>query len=89
MDLIPLNEGIFLFVENMDRREAAICFRHIDVLHIGRIAKGDALLCKTVIHFVFKLVDGNDRVGRDPAINLQKERGFDGFPCKTMKQFRF
>ena len=44
-----------------------------DFFHIRRIAQADTLPCKTIINFVFDLVDDDHTVSRYPAFDLQKE----------------
>ena len=78
-----------MLVEKADRCKRTIGLHNEDVLHVRCIAQGDALLCKTVIHFILYLIDHDDRVRRYSAFDLKKERGFDLFIRQAADQFRF
>lgn len=60
--LVPFYRGVVMLIEKMDRCKGSICFHNKDVLHIRGITESDALLCKTVIDFIFHLIDHDDRV---------------------------
>lgn len=71
--LFSFYQCVFRFVEKPDRSQHPVSFHNEDLFHIRGIAKADTLPCKTVIHFVFDLVDDDHTVSRYPAFNLQKE----------------
>ncbi len=59
----------------LDGCKGAVTLQNKDILHVGRIGKGDALFWEVVIHGVFCFGDGNNAVRGDSALCFQKEEG--------------
>ena len=57
--------------------QGPVGFNDIDLIHVRCIPEGNALLCKTIVDFVFNLVNGNNAVDGNPALNLKKKRVFN------------
>ena len=83
MDFFPFDKGIFVFVEQADGRKSTIRFSDKDFFHVRRIAQTYPLPGKTAVHFVFHLINGDDAVDGDAALELQQKRLFDFFIGKT------
>ena len=63
----------------MDRGEGSVSLNDKDLGEIWGITEGNTLFGEAVIDFILRLVDHNDTVSGNAALNLEKERVFDEF----------
>ena len=89
IDFFTFDRRVFLFVQQVDRRQGSVLFHDVDPVHIRRKTQGDALFCKTAVYFVLDLVDRDHAVGGYPALYFQKEGFADLLIRKPADQLRF
>ena len=77
MYFFTLDIGVFRFVKESDGSKCSVSFYNKDIFHIRLISNFDTLLCETVIHLIFNLINDNDTVRRYAAFKFQKEAVFD------------
>ena len=64
-------------MQELYRRKGGVLLHNKYLFQIGGIAEPDASFCKTVIDFVFRMVNNDDAVCGNCSFNLQKEGAFD------------
>ena len=80
---------VLLLIQEMDGGKGPVGLHDVDIIHIGSVTKGDALLCEAVIDLILHLVDDDDAVSRYAAFDFKKERMLDQIIRKTADQLRF
>lgn len=78
-----------MFVQELYRRKGGVLLHNEYFFQIGGIAEPDASFCKTVIDFVFRMVNNDDAVCGNCSFNFQKESAFDLCIIQPADMIRF
>lgn len=88
MHFLSFDERVFMFIEKPYGSKAAIRFNDKNARHVRRVSETDALFGETEIHLILDLIDHDDTVSRNPALDLKEEGSVQRLLVRSLYKLR-
>ena len=89
MNFFTLHGSVFLFVQKADRGERPLRLNKVNVGQIRGIPQRDFLPGKPVIHLILHMIDHDDTIRGNTALDLQQKRLVDPLLRQAANLFGF